>query len=344
MLQVTNKVSDGELWAINDPVVRLRVWGDEQAHGLPAPPINEWVIGAGADTDLQLQDASASISRRHARLERDGVTWTLHDLGSTNGIREDGERRLVIELAPGIEVEIGTVRLIAESERLKALHAVLARLIGWGAARRAEVDSALRATREMASRRAALVLCGDGQLIGTARRLHALAVGAERPFVVCDASDPTALVNATAGTLCIVGARDPEAIAVAARTVTALGSKARIIICGPTRALAVAAATPMSRIAVIELPPLGSRTDEMQRLIVEYASDAVSPLGTSKTALRDRDPEWLAAYGLKTLHELEEDTYRLVALRNWSVTAGAARLGISHVALSRWARRRNIPT
>jgi hypothetical protein len=44
------------------------------------------------------------------------------------------------------------------------------------------------------------------------------------------------------------------------------------------------------------------------------------------------------------MKELDELALRLVAERNWGVTAGAERLGISHVALSKWMRRRDIPT
>src|SRR6185295_5711564 len=48
------------------------------------------------------------------------------------------------------------------------------------------VDHALRAIRMAATRRVALVLCGDGDLVPTARSIHRHALGADRPFVVCD--------------------------------------------------------------------------------------------------------------------------------------------------------------
>jgi len=54
--------------------------------------------------------------------------------------------------------------------------------------------------------------------------------------------------------------------------------------------------------------------------------------------------EWVRASGVATLAELEEMARRLVAIRNWGVTHGAERLGITHGALSRWAQRRKIPT
>ena len=45
-----------------------------------------------------------------------------------------------------------------------------------------------------------------------------------------------------------------------------------------------------------------------------------------------------------TLDEIEDAARRLVALRNWGVTEGARRIGITHGALSRWAHRRKIST
>jgi len=50
--------------------------------------------------------------------------------------------------------------------------------------------------------------------------------------------------------------------------------------------------------------------------------------------------------GLGYIHEdeVEDAARRLVALRNWGVSEGAKRLKITHGALSRWTRRRKIPT
>ena len=44
---------------------------------------NELLIGRGEECEIQL-DVEA-VSRRHARLERDGTAWTVEDLNSTNG-------------------------------------------------------------------------------------------------------------------------------------------------------------------------------------------------------------------------------------------------------------------
>ncbi len=47
------------------------------------------VIGRGRDCDIVLEDAG--ISRRHAHLSPTPNGWTIEDLGSTNGVRINGE-------------------------------------------------------------------------------------------------------------------------------------------------------------------------------------------------------------------------------------------------------------
>jgi hypothetical protein len=63
-------------------------------------------IGRLADCDVVLRDKGAS--RKHAQLKlRDG-TWTLTDLGSTNGTRLNGQTVQSRELSDGDRITIGT--------------------------------------------------------------------------------------------------------------------------------------------------------------------------------------------------------------------------------------------
>ena len=66
----------------------------------------ELYIGRDVQNDIVVPEAE--VSRRHARLIRNGDTYLLEDLGSTNGTFVNG-RRLVgpILLQPGDEVKLG---------------------------------------------------------------------------------------------------------------------------------------------------------------------------------------------------------------------------------------------
>lgn len=333
---VTHKTDEGRGWAIDDTVVRLRRWGSAEVFELPTD-VSEWTIGAASDCALRLHDPTGCVSRHHARLTRDGRAWTLRDLESTNGIRQDGERRLAFELAPGVEIEIGGVTLIAESTRLLDLHRYLQRVLGWRADRAPDVDRALRAIREFATRRAALVLCGEGDLAPIAQRLHGLAIGQDRPFVV--AGSP-----AQGGTWCVSVSALPPIFGAVCAALQDPDATTRLIICAPSPGDASDAMPLAGRTAIIELPPVASRADEAEQLILAYADDAVAAIGAGSRGFREHELHWLRKVAVDGLADLEEMCRRVVAMRNWGVTAGAERLGITHAALSRWARRRNIPT
>jgi hypothetical protein len=89
---------------------------------------------------------------------------------------------------------------------------------------------------------------------------------------------------------------------------------------------------------------IAERGAEIERLLEAYGADAVEELGADFLGFRPHDLERVRTCGVADLDELEELARRLVALRNWGVSGGANRLGITHGALSRWARRRRIPT
>lgn len=58
---------------------------------MPMPqPRSSWLIGSAAECDIQV--ASPYVSGRHCRLSLDNDTWTLEDLGSTNGTYVNGSR------------------------------------------------------------------------------------------------------------------------------------------------------------------------------------------------------------------------------------------------------------
>jgi hypothetical protein len=71
------------------------------------------VIGRSRDCDIVM--TSTDVSRRHAEILAAPDGWTIHDLGSTNGVRVNGERvRGTEPIHAGDTVELGAARLTIE--------------------------------------------------------------------------------------------------------------------------------------------------------------------------------------------------------------------------------------
>ncbi len=69
-------------------------------------------IGRAPGCDLVLRDES--VSRRHARVVREGDTFTIEDLGSKNGIKVNTYRAAAQELATGDRIDLGAVRIYVD--------------------------------------------------------------------------------------------------------------------------------------------------------------------------------------------------------------------------------------
>jgi hypothetical protein len=291
----------------------------------------------------------------HARLVRERGVWVLRDAASKNGVRVDGARSSEIILAPGVEIGIGGVTLIAESLLSMALRGFLARLLGWGSDQHDAVDHALRSVRMAAARRAALVLCGEGDLVPTARSIHRHARGADRPFVVADPkrargketvrspenflTGAEALAAATGGTMCVRRHRLPPDFNAVVEALRAPSSQVQLMVCadalvdcGPTRLLPIV------------IPPLATRAAELDQIIREYAKEAMIEIGRPYQGFLPADHAWVRDHASTSLPEIEKATRRLVALRlSPNVSNAAARLGMAPVSLSRWIGRRRLP-
>jgi FHA domain/Domain of unknown function (DUF1707) len=84
-------------------------WQPPQWPALLLPAGREILFTIGRDGDCDLVLADMTVSRRHARLERDGAGWLLADLGSTNGTRLNGWRvSSPVPVRPGDQVSFGT--------------------------------------------------------------------------------------------------------------------------------------------------------------------------------------------------------------------------------------------
>lgn len=348
-------------WGVDDDVVQLREWGSSRVHRLPTPPslnqegtCGDWLIGSAEECYVRLSDPSRQVSRRHARLMRDRLGWTLLDLGSKNGFRLDGAPQVVATLEPGAEVEFGSVLLMAESPKLIALRQFVARILGWAPERMGAVDEALRAIRSARLRRAPLVIRGEGDLVTIALDLHRRMVDADRPFVLCGPRRPSvdcnlrgiaateqglaALAAARGGTLCIRGQRRPLDFVRVALALHAPSCRTQLILCDESRA------EPESALALpITLPSLLARHEEVPRIIEEYCTDAALTLGLRRPETVMQIREWIALHSAANLPAIERAAYRLTALQVFRTVEESARsLDIPAEMLRTWMNRHDV--
>jgi hypothetical protein len=70
------------VWLGDDPVTQLREWATDTVHPLPGAEVAECVIGSEPSAALRLVDISGLVSRKHARLVRNGSWWRIEDPSS----------------------------------------------------------------------------------------------------------------------------------------------------------------------------------------------------------------------------------------------------------------------
>jgi hypothetical protein len=343
-------------WSINDDVVRLRLWGTDRSFPLPGDASSELIIGSTDSCWLRLDDDKQRVSRRHAALVRERGKWTLRDLGSRNGMKVDGARRDEVVLEAGIEIWIGGVTLVAESSRSIALRSYLGRLLGWTSPRTRAIDHALRSIRMAANRRAALVLCGEDDLVLIARSLHRLVLGPDRPFIVCDPrrkrstesvrsaenydKGMLALQAATRGSLCVWSKKPPADFAEVKAALRDPDVRVHLVVCARDASEVEAfGAVP------ITVPPLSGRANELGRIINEYASEALAELGLPRPSFPRADHDWVLKHAASSLPEIEKATRRLVVIREegGNLNRAAARLRMARMSLAKWIGRRKLP-
>ncbi len=80
-------------------------------------------LGRGSENDIAID--CPSISVKHAEMRRVHDGYELRDLGSTNGMKQDGERKDVIQLRNGLPAKLGDVQFDFQltDEELDALAA-----------------------------------------------------------------------------------------------------------------------------------------------------------------------------------------------------------------------------
>src|SRR5687768_7531685 len=89
---------------------RLRIDGRSELLGS-----NGATLGRSREADIVLDDAN--VSRKHAEVRPSGGSWTVRDLGSTNGVKVNGRRiQGPQSLKQGDVIELGTSRATFELE------------------------------------------------------------------------------------------------------------------------------------------------------------------------------------------------------------------------------------
>lgn len=235
------------------------------------------------------------------------------------------------------------------------LRSYVERLIGWSNS--VAIDQALRSIELARNHRAQLVICGNGDLVPIAYRLHRRVFGEAAPFVVCDPHrgntrasvrgpanylDVDAAFDAAlGGSLCIRRGRPPRRFPVLIDRLR--GTDDVQYICLGRDALDW-----LVRPGPIAIPSLRDRIDELPRIISESVADALLDIARQEvpSLLSDSDWRWLLARAPRlSFGELEKAITRIVALRSLpSVTRAASQLGMRPVSLARWMRRRKLAT
>ena len=73
------------------------------------------MLGRSRDCDIQIEDAN--VSRRHAEIRQEGTSYSIVDIGSTNGIEVNGRGVKRAKLEPGDSFIIGATEVTFSTER-----------------------------------------------------------------------------------------------------------------------------------------------------------------------------------------------------------------------------------
>ena len=89
---------------------RLRIAGRAELLGSAGA-----VLGRSREADVQVDEAN--VSRKQAELRPSGASWTVRDLGSTNGVKVNGRRiQGAQSLRSGDTITLGTSDIVFELE------------------------------------------------------------------------------------------------------------------------------------------------------------------------------------------------------------------------------------
>jgi hypothetical protein len=159
-------------------------------------------------------------------------------------------------------------------------------------------------------------------------------------YITATHPDPTtAFALAAGGTVCLSAEDVGGGVDRLASVSRDLLARAQLIICANKTSRRLATIAPS-----IVVPALAHRTDiDIHRIVFEYAIDGIRELGAALSSFTEADRAWVARHAASSFSEIEIATLRLIARNDaGNVNRAAARLGVSHVALGKWFRRRGL--
>lgn len=234
------------------------------------------------------------------------------------------------------------------------LRPFLARVLGWSDDRRVEL--ALRSLALALDHRATLVLCGGCDMVPIAQALHRRTLGPDKPFIICDprrlrstatvrapasrTSGVAAFEAAIGGSLCMRMRRFPDDF----QALVARLRSADEVLCVLCTGRLTGTYLPFILPAPLVVPPLAERSADLDRIIAEYAGDAIAELAAPAASFTADDHAWVRDHAAASLAEIEAATLRVVALyTSRNPSHAAARLGMAPVSLNKWLGRRRLP-
>ena len=147
--------------------------------------------------------------------------------------------------------------------------------------------------------------------------LHIHVHGHDKPFIVCDRrrrqgdadvrsvanyKDPLrALRAAIGGSLCLLRRRLPPAASAVLNEVRRSKPRVQLVICEYEKDRGLAESLVADPIVI---PPLAERGHELDRIISEYATEAMRELAAPRSTFTEREHDWVRTHAASTLTEI----------------------------------------
>jgi hypothetical protein len=365
MAKRTESMPEGarQSWILTEPVVGVRIPGSpfdyflgQEEHVIevgsePAPPAN------GSPQPRRMVVRSPHVSRLHCTIERRNDRWiVVAHPGAKNGIyvgdANQGERRTMIELVPGLRFSIGSVPFVAYSGAEMRARVAFRRYFGLGDAHAATVDGVLALAN--GTRHVIVQQPTGGGGLAIAQAIHDASPRVTWPFIAPGKLGDTrrewlAVLNATAyGTLALRSEQLPVHREELLRLLASWEYPVRLVLIMPRaqRAANVVGDALLTSASLVTVPTIAERRDELVGLVALLCQEAGLTLGIAGAALTPKLWAYMERHTWpENLEELERFVERALAVRLYKgkLRKAAAALGnVSAAGMIKWARRHNV--